>query len=68
MTADSVLIAGAGIGGLTAALALARQGLRVILFDQMEKLEEAAAKRYLRALRRLKDTLAQVAGADGEDC
>ncbi len=43
MTSDGVLIAGAGIGGLTAALALARQGLRVMLFDQMEKLEEAGA-------------------------
>jgi len=37
------LIAGAGIGGLTAALALARRGLRVTLFDQMEKLVEAGA-------------------------
>ena len=37
------MIAGAGIGGLTAALALARRGLRVTLFDQMEKLEEAGA-------------------------
>jgi salicylate hydroxylase len=37
------LIAGAGIGGLTAALELARRGLRVTLFDQMEKLEEAGA-------------------------
>ncbi len=43
MTSDGVLIVGAGIGGLTAALALARQGLRVTLFDQMEKLEEAGA-------------------------
>jgi salicylate hydroxylase len=38
-----LLIAGAGIGGLTAALALARQGFRVMLFDQAEKLEEAGA-------------------------
>ena len=37
------MIAGAGIGGLTAALALARRGLRVTLFDQMEKLVEAGA-------------------------
>jgi salicylate hydroxylase len=42
MTSD-ILIAGAGIGGLTAALALARRGHRVTLFDQMEKLEEAGA-------------------------
>jgi salicylate hydroxylase len=37
------LIAGAGIGGLTAALALARQGLDVRLFDQAEKLSETGA-------------------------
>jgi 2-polyprenyl-6-methoxyphenol hydroxylase-like FAD-dependent oxidoreductase len=43
VTSDSILIAGAGIGGLTAALALARQGFRVMLFDQAEKLEEAGA-------------------------
>jgi 2-polyprenyl-6-methoxyphenol hydroxylase-like FAD-dependent oxidoreductase len=38
-----VLIAGAGIGGLTAALAIARQDLPVTLFDQTERLEEAGA-------------------------
>jgi salicylate hydroxylase len=38
-----VLIAGAGIGGLTAALAIARQGIPVTLFDQAERLEEAGA-------------------------
>jgi salicylate hydroxylase len=38
-----VLIAGAGIGGLTAALAIARQGLPVTVFDQAERLEEAGA-------------------------
>jgi salicylate hydroxylase len=43
VTSDGVLIAGAGIGGLTAALALAKLGLRVTLFDQMAKLEEAGA-------------------------
>ena len=43
MAAGSILIAGAGIGGLTAALALARYGFRVKLFDQMERLEEAGA-------------------------
>jgi salicylate hydroxylase len=40
---DSILIAGAGIGGLTAALALARQGFHVRLFDQAEQLAEAGA-------------------------
>ena len=43
MVPDRVLIAGAGIGGLTAALALARQGIAVALFDQARKLEEAGA-------------------------
>jgi salicylate hydroxylase len=38
-----VLIAGAGIGGLTAALALSRLGIAVALFDQAERLEEAGA-------------------------
>src|ERR1700681_2488222 len=38
-----VLIAGAGIGGLTAALALARRGVAVTLFDQAERLEETGA-------------------------
>jgi salicylate hydroxylase len=43
VTAPDVLIAGAGIGGLTAALAIARQGLPVALFDQAERLEEVGA-------------------------
>jgi salicylate hydroxylase len=43
VTAPDVLIAGAGIGGLTAALAIARQGFPVTLFDQAERLEEAGA-------------------------
>jgi salicylate hydroxylase len=38
-----VLIAGAGIGGLTAALAIARHGFPVAVFDQAERLEEAGA-------------------------
>jgi salicylate hydroxylase len=40
---DSILIAGAGIGGLTAALALARQGFQVHLFEKMETIAEAGA-------------------------
>jgi len=39
----SVLIAGAGIGGLAAALALARRGFDVALFEQAERLAEAGA-------------------------
>ena len=38
-----VLIAGAGIGGLTAALALSRMGLAVAVFDQAERLDETGA-------------------------
>ena len=38
-----VIVAGAGIAGLTAALALARVGLRVTVLEQAEKLEEAGA-------------------------
>jgi salicylate hydroxylase len=43
LTANGVLIAGAGIGGLTAALALGRRGIGATLFEQAEKLEEAGA-------------------------
>ena len=39
----TVIIAGAGIGGLTAALALAQRGFRVAVFEQAERLEEAGA-------------------------
>ena len=37
------LIVGAGIGGLTAAIALARKGLEVALFERAEALEEIGA-------------------------
>jgi salicylate hydroxylase len=39
----TVVVAGAGIGGLTAALAVAQRGFRVALFDQAQRLEEAGA-------------------------
>jgi salicylate hydroxylase len=39
----TVLIAGAGIGGLTAALAIAQKGFRVAIFDQAQRLEEIGA-------------------------
>ena len=39
----NIIIAGAGIGGLTAALALAQRGFRVTLLDQAERLEETGA-------------------------
>ena len=39
----TVIIAGAGIGGLTAALALARSGFRAIVLEQAERLEETGA-------------------------
>jgi salicylate hydroxylase len=38
-----VIVAGAGIGGLTAALALAQNGFRVIVLEQAERLEETGA-------------------------
>jgi len=39
----NVIVAGAGIGGLTAALALAQRGLRVTVLEQAERLEESGA-------------------------
>lgn len=43
--ADSrtIVVAGAGIGGLTASLALAARGFRVIVLERAERLEEAGA-------------------------
>lgn len=41
--ARHVIVAGAGIAGLTAALSLARAGMRVTVFEQAAKLEEAGA-------------------------
>jgi salicylate hydroxylase len=38
-----VIVAGAGIGGLTAALALVRNGFRVIVLEQAQRLEETGA-------------------------
>ena len=39
----TIIIAGAGIGGLTAALALTRAGFRAVVLEQAERLEEAGA-------------------------
>jgi salicylate hydroxylase len=39
----NIIVAGAGIGGLTAALALAQRGFRVVVSDQAERLEEIGA-------------------------
>lgn len=39
----TVMIAGAGIGGLTAALAIAQRGFGVAVFDQAQRLEEVGA-------------------------
>src|SRR3954466_2571093 len=39
----TVVIAGAGIGGLTAALGIARQGFRVVVLEAAERLEEIGA-------------------------
>ena len=43
MSARTIVVAGAGIGGLTAALALAQRGFRVAVVDKAEKLEAAGA-------------------------
>jgi salicylate hydroxylase len=39
----TIVIAGAGIGGLTAALALAQRGFRVVVLEKAERLEETGA-------------------------
>jgi salicylate hydroxylase len=39
----TIIIAGAGIGGLTAALALTRAGFRAVVLEQAKRLEEAGA-------------------------
>ena len=42
-TARTVIIAGAGIGGLTAALALAQRGFEVTLLEAADRLDEVGA-------------------------
>ena len=42
-TSRTVVIAGAGIGGLTASLALAKRGFRVVVMERAGRLEEAGA-------------------------
>jgi salicylate hydroxylase len=42
-TPRTVVIAGAGIGGLTAAIALARRGFPVTVIEQAERLEAIGA-------------------------
>jgi salicylate hydroxylase len=39
----AIVVAGAGIGGLTASLALAGRGFRVVVLERTERLEEAGA-------------------------
>jgi salicylate hydroxylase len=39
----TIFVAGAGIGGLTASLALAAQGFRVVVLEKAERLEEVGA-------------------------
>jgi salicylate hydroxylase len=43
MPSRTVIVAGAGIGGLTAALALKRNGFRVIVLEQAGRLQETGA-------------------------
>lgn len=42
-TSRTIVVAGAGIGGLTAALTLAAEGFRVVILEKAERLEEAGA-------------------------
>jgi salicylate hydroxylase len=42
-TSRTIFVAGAGIGGLTAALALAGKGFRVVVLEKSERLEEIGA-------------------------
>ena len=61
MISGPVLVVGAGIGGLTTALALAQRGFAVAVFEQAERLEEIGAgiqlspnaSRILRAVERI---------------
>jgi len=39
----TIVVAGAGIGGLTAALALAERGFRIVVLEKAERLEEVGA-------------------------
>jgi len=39
----TIFVAGAGIGGLTASLALAAQGFRIVILERTERLEEVGA-------------------------
>lgn len=41
--ARTILVAGAGIGGLAAAIALAKSGFRALVFERADKLEEIGA-------------------------
>jgi salicylate hydroxylase len=43
MRSRTIIVAGAGIGGLTAALALAEAGFRMVVLDQAERLEQTGA-------------------------
>lgn len=43
MASRTIFVAGAGIGGLTAALALATKGFRVVVLEKAERLEEVGA-------------------------
>ena len=42
-TSRTIIVAGAGIGGLTASLALAAHGFRVVVLERTERLEETGA-------------------------
>ena len=42
-TTRTIVVAGAGIGGLTAALTLAAQGYRVVVLEKAERLQDIGA-------------------------
>ena len=74
MTYPTVAVVGAGIGGLTAAVALARQGVRCVVFERHQGLPEdgtgiqispnAAAELYRLGLRDAVATAARPAGRE----
>ena len=72
MTTRTVAVTGAGLGGLTAALALRKRGFDVTVFEQASELREVGAGVQpedilkFKDSKRYKDRLAQAQKATGE--